>query len=209
LKLAILGATGSVGRQIVSQALDAGHELTVLVRSAQPGQFDERVAVVQGDATDPAAVDRTIAGSAAVLSALGHTKGSSHDLLARASSNVISAMRAHGIQRLVVLAPATLSDPEDRRGPFYRFVGFVMPVGMGVVTRDHDAQARLVKESGLDWTIVRGPGFFTDRPRTGRYQAGPITPGAGMGMSRADLAEFMLAAATQGKFIHGLPFVRQ
>jgi putative NADH-flavin reductase len=144
-----------------------------------------------------------------VLSALGHVTDSPPDLLAAASSNVIAAMRAHGDRRLVVLAPPSVEDQQDRRGLSCRFVRLAMPVMMRAATRDHKAQSRLVKDSGLDWTIARGAGVFTDGPHTGRYHAGPITPAADRRVSRADLADVMLAAASNGKFLHSLPLVSQ
>jgi hypothetical protein len=58
-----------------------------------------------------------------------------------------------------------------------------------------------LKDSGLDRTIARGAGVFTDGPHTGRYHAGPITPAADR---RADLA-----TASDGKFVHSLPLVSQ
>jgi uncharacterized protein YbjT (DUF2867 family) len=87
-----------------------------------------------------------------------------------------------------------------------------MPVMMRAAMRDHKAQSRLVKDSGLDRTIARGAGVFTDGPHTGRYHAGPITPAADRRVSRADLADladFMLASASDGKFVHSLPRVSQ
>ena len=63
MKLAILGATGSVGHELVAQALAAGHEVTALVRAQpQPGEIDDRVALVIGDATSADAVKRTVQG---------------------------------------------------------------------------------------------------------------------------------------------------
>ena len=72
---------------------------------------------------------------------------------------------------------------------------------------DHREQAHLSEESGLAWTLVRGPVVFTDCPHTGTYQAGPITPYTSPGISRADLADFMLATSTNGDFVRMKPLV--
>ena len=83
VKLAVLGATGSVGRELVTQALAAGHEVTALVREQpKPGEIDDRVALVLADAKSAEAVERTVAGSDAVVSALGHAKRAPDDILA-------------------------------------------------------------------------------------------------------------------------------
>ena len=175
LKLAVLGATGSVGRELVAQAVAAGHEVTALVREQpKPGEIDDRVALVLGDARSAEAVKRTVDGSDAVLSALGHAKGAPDDVLARATANVIAAMRADAVDRLVVLSSPAVEDTADRPGFFYRSRAR-HAVAIASVVRDHREQARLIEESGLAWTLVRGPVVFTDGPHTGHYHAGPIS----------------------------------
>jgi putative NADH-flavin reductase len=210
MKLAVLGATGSVGRELVTQALAAGHEVTALVREhPKPGEIDDRVALVLGDATSAEAVKRTVDRSDAVVSALGHAKGAPDDLLAHAGSNIIAAMRADGVERLVVLSSPAVADAADRPSLFYRAALVLMRVVIRSIVRDHREQARLIEESGLAWTIVRGPIVFTDGPRTGRYHAGPIGRDSGLRISRADLAEFMLATSTDGGFMRMKPLVSQ
>ena len=84
LRLAVLGATGSVGREFVAQALAAGHQVTALVREQpKPGEIDDRVALVLGDAASAGDVEHAVAGSDAVVSALGHAKGAPDKILAR------------------------------------------------------------------------------------------------------------------------------
>jgi putative NADH-flavin reductase len=210
VKLAVLGATGSVGRELVTQALDAGHTVTALVRQpASAGEVDDRATIVGGDVTSIDAVNRVVDGNDAVVSALGHAKGSPDDVLARGISNVIAAMQAKGVDRLVVLSSPAVGDPQDRPGLKYRVARVFLRAAIPAVVRDHREQARLVEESGLAWTLVRGPVVFTDGPHTGRYHAGPITPETGARVSRADLADFMLASATDGMFVRELPLVSQ
>jgi putative NADH-flavin reductase len=210
MKIAVLGATGSVGRELVTQALAADHEVTALVRE-QPrtGEIDCRVALVVGDAANVDAVNRVVDGNDAVVSALGHVKGAPDDLLARTSANLITAMRGDGVERVVVLSSPAVDDLEDRPGLFYRAARMLLGIVMPSVVRDHRDQARLLEESGLDWTLVRGPLVFTDGPHTGRYHAGPITRESGAGISRANLAEFMLTTATNGDFVRTKPLVSE
>lgn len=210
MKLAVLGATGSVGRELVTQALAAGHEVIALVREQpMPGEIDDRVALVLGNAKSAEAVERTVAGSDAVVSALGHAKRAPDDILARATANVIAAMRADAIDRLVVLSSPAVKDTADRPGLFYRFARLVMRIAIASVVLDHREQAHLIEESGLVWTLVRGPVVFTDGPHTGRYRAGPIGRDSGWRISRADLADFLLATATDDNFVRMKPLVSE
>jgi len=211
VKLAVLGATGSMGRELVAQALAVGDAVTALVREKpSPGGIDARVAVIVGDATDPASVSRLVDGSDAVISALGHAKGSPNDVLARATANVIAAMRENDVERLVVLSSPAVADAADNPELVYGAARILLRVMMPGVVRDHREQARLVEESGLAWTLVRGPLRFTDGPLTGgRYQAGPITPGSRAHISRADLADFILATTGDDEFIRMKPLVSE
>ncbi len=208
MKLAVLGATGSVGRELVAQALAAGHEVTALVREQpKPGEMDDRVALVLGDAKSAEAVEHAVAASDSVVSALGHAKRAPDDVLARATANVIAAMRADAIDRIVVLSSPAVADAADRPELFYRFARVVMRIAIASVVLDHREQAHLIEESGLAWTLVRGPVVFTDGPHTGRYRAGPIGRDSGWRISRADLADFLLATGTGDKFVRMKPLV--
>ena len=210
MKLAILGATGTVGRELVTQALAAGHKVTALARRApNPGEIDDRIAIVVGDVRNADDVHHVVEGSDAVVSALGHVRGTPGDLLASATANVIAAMHADGVTRLVVLSSPAVGDAEDRPGLRYRVGLAVMRRAIAGVVRDHRAQARVIEDSDLAWTLARGPIVFTDGPHTGHYEAGPITPSTGVKISRADLADFMLVTATNGDFIRMKPLVSE
>ena len=120
-----------------------------------------------------------------------------------------TAMRSDAVDRLVVLSSPAVAAVEDRPGLFYRAARLLLGLVMPSVVRDHHDQARLIEQSGLAWTIVRGPLVFTDGPHTGHYHAGPITRESGARISRADLADFMLTTATNGDFVRTKPLVSE
>jgi uncharacterized protein YbjT (DUF2867 family) len=122
---------------------------------------------------DPAALSRVAGGSEAVVSAVwGHAKGSPKDVLARGTANVIAAMRANGVKRLVVLSSPADADAADRPGLVYRAARVLLRVVIPGAVQDHREQARVVEESGLAWTLVRGPlPFATARAPAASTQA--------------------------------------
>ena len=76
MKVLVFGATGSVGKQLVSQALDQGHEVTALVRGSSRHKLaDSRLNVIEGDVLDYASVERAVKGADAVISAIGTLHG--------------------------------------------------------------------------------------------------------------------------------------
>lgn len=208
-KLTILGATGSVGRELVTQALEDGYNVTVLVRNPDKlGELRSGVTVVQGDVTDVGAVDRAVDGADAVLSTLGHTKNSPNDVLTVAARNATASMQSHGVKRLVVLANTGVHDSGDHPTLGQRFQGAIMGVVMGQGKQDHEVQAHLIADSGLDWTIVRST-LLSDGPHSGKYRVGQLDNKAGSRIARSDVADFMLACATSNQYLHSMPVVSQ
>lgn len=207
MKLAIFGATGGTGQQLVSQALARNDALTVLARDpAKLARSDPRLHVVEGDVHDPEVVRETVTGADAVISALGHRRGSGHHVLTTAAQLIVTAMEGAGVHRLVVLSITAVRDPEDRPRMVDRLlegVGHVLAAG---VYRDHLGQASTVREADLDWTIVRAP-LLTNGPHTGHYRVGHLGGGMGGRISRADVADFLLKQATDATYIHQVPLM--
>lgn len=162
--------------------------------------------VTKGDVMDLQAVRRVVAGSAAVLSAIGRRRDSPIDMMTVASVNMITAMREQHVERLVVLSNTAVKDAHDRPSFVHRVIRGILPSMNSSLVRDSLAAARVVADSNLDWTIVRAP-LLTDGPRTGRYHVGPLTGDIPVRVSRADVAEFMLACVLEGKFSRESPAI--
>ena len=207
MKLAIFGATGKTGIPLVKQALDAGHEVKAFVRSPEKMSVKhERLELVQGDATDPKAVERAVQGTDAVLSALGHTKGSPDDVQTVATRNIVAAMKRHKVERIVSLTGAGVSDPQDQPKLTDRAIKFLLSTLQKSVLTDAENHADVLRRSGLDWVIVRGP-MLTEGKHTGKYRVGYIGKNSGMRIPRADVADFMLKQVTDDRYLHQAPMV--
>ena len=207
MKLAVFGASGRTGRPLVEQALAQGHEVRALVRDpAKLPLQHERLLLVRGDAINAADVARTVEGADAVLSALGQTKGSPKDLQTVATRHMVAAMKAHGVARVISLTGAGVRDPEDRPKFVDRVFGLLLAVAARNVLQDAKAHAGGLRESGLAYTLVRGP-RLTEGPRTGVYKVGYVGKDSGTQVSRADIADFMLRQLTEDVWVHKAPMV--
>ena len=193
MKIVVFGGTGSIGRLVVQQAMEEGHDVTVFTRSrAAIGLDSPRLRAEQGDVTDVPAVARAVAGHDAVVVTLGG--GRKGGVRAPGTAAIIEAMRQTGVRRLIVQSTIGVGDSRANLDLFWKYLMF------GAVLRgayaDHVEQERVTRESGLDWTIVR-PGAFTDGPRTGQYRRG-IDAGerTALKISRPDVAEFVVEQLT-------------
>ncbi len=207
MKLAIFGASGRTGRPLVEQALAAGHTVTALVRN--PATFPyhhERLTVVQGDVLDGARVSDVIAGADAVLSVIGHTKGSPANLQTDAVRHMIAAMQQHGVRRLISLTGAGVRDAGDQPKLIEQVIRGALWLLQRNVLRDAEAHAELIRRSDLDWVIVRGP-RLNEGQHTGMYQVGMIGKSSGTLISRADLADFLLTLVDDDRYLRQAPVV--
>src|SRR5579863_7641206 len=97
MKLAIIAATGGVGQQLLRQALDAGHDVTAVVRNpvklpAAPGEA--RIVTADLARPEPGALEAAIAGTDAVVSGLGPASNPSAGIATRGTRAMVSAMHA-------------------------------------------------------------------------------------------------------------------
>ena len=204
MKLTIFAATGGIGRQVLQQAIAAGHEVTVVVRN--PDKLGQPASTVRVDLEhpEPGALEAAVSGADAVLSALGPTRRAEDGITSRGTSAIIAAMTAAGTRRLVIVSVAgimTVASPDrphpPKRDPGQgRLVRWVLsPIARLFLGRHYADLALtedLLRRSGLTWTAIRVP-LLTDTPRTGRYRtAVEQSVSGGQRIARADAADLML-----------------
>jgi putative NADH-flavin reductase len=194
MKILVLGATGGTGLEVVRQAIGRGHSVTAFVRSAEwLKPFLDRIQVNQGDLLKHGELQSVAAGQDAIVSAFGPrlplSNGDS-DLLRRFATVLTGAMASAGVRRVVVESSAFLF--KDSLMPPAYLVGRLF---FSTIVTDATAMERILRESGLDWTIVRPP-RLTDKSYTGKYrECEGHLPRFGFTISRADVAECMIRTA--------------
>ncbi|MGJ3237756.1 MAG: NAD(P)-dependent oxidoreductase [Anaerolineae bacterium] len=160
--LTVFGATGGTGKEVVKQALAAGHHVTAFARTPAnvPDNNHPNLHIVQGDVRDAQAVAQAItAQTEAVISVLGHRPGNQQDdLLLQSIQHIIAVMKTHNVNRLVALsgAGAWISD-KDQPGLLEHAIRFLLKTFSGHVLSDSLAMAHYIMQTDLDWTIPRGP----------------------------------------------------
>jgi putative NADH-flavin reductase len=209
MKLTIFAATGGIGRQALEQAVAQGHDLTAVVRD--PKKLSRQVRVVAADlaAPDPATLESAVKGADAVLSGLGARSSSDIGVAWRGTRAIVQAMKAADVRRIVVVSAAPIgtvpspgrpNPPKHDAGDGF-FVRNLLGPLIKAALRKHFADLAMMedvlRDSGLDWTVVRPP-RLTDGPVTGAYRtAYGQNLLRGLLISRADVADFMLRALRQ------------
>jgi uncharacterized protein YbjT (DUF2867 family) len=215
MKLTIFAATGGIGRQILDQALVAGHDVTAVVRS--PDKLSPAgIRVVAADLRDPepATLDSAVRGADAVLSGLGPRSLSEAGVASQGTRAMVQAMKAAKVRRVVVVSAAPIGTvpspgcpkpPKHDAGDGFFMRNLFSPLTKAILKRHYADLAMMediVRESCLDWTIVRPP-RLTNKLLTGNYRTayGRNLPG-GVTISRANVGHLMLRVLKEPETIN-------
>jgi len=206
-KILVLGATGATGRLIVSQALARGYDVTVLVRSAEKASDLKETKVIVGDARDEIVLRQAVKGQDAVVSALGTSVSPVREvpLLSTATRGLVRAMKAEHVSRLVCITGLGAGDSAGHGG--FVFDNLIFPLLLRKVYADKDRQETIVRDSGLDWVLVR-PSVLNDKPSRDRVRAlTDLSSFHGGTISRADVAKFVLDQVRDDAWMHRSPLI--
>jgi len=199
MKLAIFGATGGIGAELVKQTLEQGHSVTAFVRNAAPlAGIGEGLVPITGDIHDLASVEKAIQRQDAVICALGARDLKKTMIRTEGTVNIISAMKKHNVGRLFVVSAMGVGDSWNSLSMVNKFFFAVL---LKSAREDHEAQEVATKDSGLDWTIIR-PSGLVNAPHTGIYSVGENIPAKTSQISRADVADLILNDLEKRALIH-------
>jgi putative NADH-flavin reductase len=205
MKIAIFGSIGGTGKELIKQGLELGHEVTAFART--PSKLDEfrheNLKIVQGDVFNFEDVEKAVIGQDAVLSALGNPTLKQDNTTSEGTRNIVKAMQKHGVKRFICETSLGVGDSREQAGFFFSKI--IIPTLLKHAIADKEIQEQIIRESDLDWVIVR-PGGLTDGPKTSKYRAGLDKDISGK-ISRADVAEFMLKQLDSGDFLRKTPAI--
>jgi putative NADH-flavin reductase len=212
-KVLVIGASQGIGLETVKALLADGHQVRAFSRSAtRMPVSDPNLEKMDGDALNKDDVARALAGTDAVIQTLGvamnlNSMLSGTTLFSRATRILVDLMNEQGPKRLLCVTGLGAGDSRGRFGMLYD--GLMFPIFLKRVYDDKDIQERMVKDSGLDWTIAR-PGVLVSQPITGRYRAlDDPRQWDFKTIARADVARFLADEMRDGKFVHKTPLIIQ
>ncbi|HMJ47654.1 MAG TPA: NAD(P)H-binding protein [Ferruginibacter sp.] len=199
MKLLILGATGGTGRQLTLRALEQQYEVTALVRDPSKLAGSDNLVIIKGDARDKETIIKAVEGKDAVLSCIGRGKSlHSQDLITAVMGNLLSAMEAQHLNRLIFLSAFGVGETYKQANLLQKII---FSTFLKNLYADKNKAELLLHNSKLAWTLLY-PVVLTNGPRTNNYRSAEKLPMKGMPkISRADVAEQMLCQLTDQRYI--------
>ena len=221
MKVVVFGATGRAGRAVALTLLVAGHQVTAFGRNREKLPAYKGVSLVVGDALNAADVASAVVGQDAVVVSLGDSRNpvvlklgaklgvkrnTPPNICEVGTANVIAAMAAASVKRLICITSYGVGDTRDRLSPVFRLWFRVLQLREQLA--DKERQEKLVKASGLDWTLVQPVGL-TDGAATGRWLASTSGDRRKRTVSRVDLADFIAQVLDGGRYVRETVVVSQ
>jgi len=206
--IALFGASGQTGQHFLDLALANGFKVKALVRNPKSiSQNTTNLSVIMGDVLTIADVRQVVEGVDIVVSLFGHVKGSPEWLQTNGTKNIVLAMHENNVNRIISLSGGGLPFPEKDKPKFIdKLIRTIMKIAVPKILNDAIKHHEVLENSGLEWTIVRGPRLTNDL-KTGSYHVGWVGVSASTKISRADLAHFIVSQVDDETYKFQMPFV--
>jgi len=207
MKVLVIGSNGPLGKEILKEALEAGLEITALVR--HPENFKDApqgIKIVQGDMMDIKSLEAILPGHDAVISAFG-TKliRTPTTLLSDGTRNLVIAMLKSNVRRLICVTGIGAGESKGHGGFLYDKI--LEPFLLHEIYEDKTRQEKVIQNSELDWTIVR-PAILTNGKKTKKYKVVTDLKGfSASKVSRADVADFLVKQLSDRAYLKQAPVI--
>ena len=206
MKVVIFGSTGTIGKHLVEQSLEQGHQVLAFCRNAEKLNLftNPNLKIKEGDVFNPEDVSSAIKNQEIVIVALGSGKSRKSVVRSEGTKNIITAMKSNGVNRLICQSTLGTYESNQNLNFFWKYMMFGWYLKQ--IFLDHELQERYVQNSDLNWTIVR-PGAFTDGEKTENYKHGfsANTKSLKLKISRADVADFILKQVADTHYLYKTP----
>ncbi len=209
MNILIFGASGAIGILLTQQALEKGHHVKAFVRNPDKLKITHPyLQIVKGELSDIAAIQDCVKGSDVIVSVLGPPLVRNYGgmPLADGHRNIIAAMKKSGVMRFITLATPSVKFEKDQMSIATVLPGIMAKLFFPKPYKEIVEIGNIVEDSGIDWTIVRiiAP---NNKPAAGNVKVSFGDKKLSFGISRDDVANFLLKEAETGAYIKSMPII--
>ncbi len=211
MKVAIFGASGYSGKEILQQALLQGHIVTVLTRAKKSISFPhQNLVIIEGNVLDRNTVAGVLKNQQAVIQCLGiggKGNGQATSLVSDATKIIVDEMEKCGIKRLIAMSNVGAGNSVSFLPWFFSKI--ILPYFMKwlkVIIDDKNIMESVIMNSNLTWTIVRAPKII-DRPAKQTITATLDGKNLKFSITNPDNASFIVQQLSSSSFINKAPSI--
>jgi len=207
--ITVFGASGAIGKLLVKQALDKGIQVRAYVRN--PAKLDLKhpnLLIIHGELRDFYKMKHAISGVDAVISTLGPPLKRKYDDFAvlEGHKNMIKAMEMEKVKRFISMATPSVKSSEDKPSLATKMPAIMAKLFFPSAYKEIVHLGEEIKKSQLDWTIVR---FIApnNKHQTGKAKVTFGDAKITWGISRADIAAFLLSQVYDKQYFRSMPII--
>lgn len=210
MNITIFGGTGVSGLLTIKEALESGYHVTVFARNTEKISFQHKnLHIIKGELYEADKVNQAIIGADAVITLLGPMNFDKSLPISNGAKLIIKSMRQNNVKRLIAAVSSSFRDPKDKFHFWIDFGVWVLKIiARNSILKDIEELGKTVKDSKLDWTMVRLPKLSNQKPK-GKFNVGYSGDGKvkNFWLSRADLASFLIKQVDDRTYLHQAPIV--
>lgn len=206
--IAVIGGTGSVGRYVVSCALQQGYRVRMLARSVRsmqlPPEMAARLSVIQGDATRFDSLRDLMHGCSAVINTFGRPP-QEEPLYSTVTGRILEEMERAGVRRYIGVTGLSLKLQGDHKSIGGRVVSRMLRSLHPRFAQDRLAELTVLQSSSVEWTLVRLP--VVKEGQGGCAIKADADRMTGNRIYNGDVARFLVNQIDEAEYVRRCPFI--
>ncbi len=206
MKVIVFGANGKVGRLVVAELLEKGHEVVAFVHGEYYFPDNTKLSVTKGDVYDTKSVANALQNVDAVISALGSWGTKSKNVLTQGMQSIIPAMQSSGVKRIVSLTGADCNAPGDTSSLIHNLSHALFSILAASILKDGENHLDQLIASELDWTVLRSP-VMNHSGNADAYTLGNDRPRPWQTIHRHSVARAMVDLLESSTYSCQSPFI--
>jgi len=205
--IAIIGGTGTVGKHVAAAAIEQGYSARILARRPERVQLKSPHAIIiEGSVTDETAIHSLLEGCDGVINAFGQPM-KDKPIYSEVAARLLQGMKEIGIRRYVGVTGGSLDIEGDRKSWMNRMGARLFRLLYGDFIRDRQRELGVLRDSDLDWTLVRLP-FVHERDVMKSVKVDQYDM-PGTKISNTHIARFLVDQVQDAAFLRSTPFISQ
>ncbi|WP_044354551.1 NAD(P)-dependent oxidoreductase [Paenibacillus sp. E194] len=205
--IAIVGGTGTVGKHVAATAIEQGYSVRILARRPERVQLKSPHAIIiEGNVSDETAIHSLLAGSDAVINTFGQPMRDK-PFYSEVTMRLLETMKEAGIRRYIGVTGGSLDIEGDRKSWMNRMGARLFRLLYGDFIRDRQRELSVLRESDVDWTLVRLP-FVHERDVMKSVKVDQYDM-PGTKISNSHIARFLVDQVQDAAFLRKTPFISQ
>ena len=207
MKICIFGADGRTGSEIVKYAKSKGYEITAFVYTGSILSFSSNdIKIIEGDVLDYHQVSLACTDVDVIVSALGHVQGSDPRMQTKGIINIVRAMKEINLTRIISLTGTGVRVQGDTPSTIDKILNYLVTLLDRNRMVDGIEHAKVLQQSGLDWTIVRVLKLNSSQKSIKNYTLTSGGP-AELLTSRKKVSKVMIDLIEDTRYSNALPVV--